>query len=156
VRPRTMGLLFCWPPLILALAACGMSSDEGPHETTGEQTVFHEQRENIEAAVNREISQLETAIADLRAEADATTENFTSEFVHVDQLMSGLRARLENARVESEQGLETLRSDTRAQIEEIQEAVTNLQARVDAAKESEEPASEYQSGTAQRPTGRRR
>lgn len=140
MRPSMKRNLLCSPLLTFALVACGASSDGERGETSsGEQTPFEERRVTIEASVDRELSQLETAIADLRAQADATTENFTSELVHVDELMSELRARLETARVETEEDLEELRADTRAQIDEIQEAVSNLENRIAAAEEADEP-----------------
>lgn len=144
MRPQMTRLLLTLPmaALLLGFTACGPSTqEEQPEETAEEQrsTALEEQRETIEASVDREISQLETGIADLRVEAGERAENFAAEFAYLDELMDELRTRLENARVETEEDLDTLRGDTRTKIDEIKEAVSNLQNGIAAAEEADEP-----------------
>ncbi|HXV61839.1 MAG TPA: hypothetical protein VEK15_14170 [Vicinamibacteria bacterium] len=84
----------------------------------------------MEQAIALELAELEIDIGELRSKADATDEDFTSEFVHLDQLMSDLDARLENARVAGEDDLERLRSETERALEQIKEAYDALETRI--------------------------
>lgn len=124
---------------LVTLTGCGTPSSEpeGAAVETEPTTTFEEQRDRFEAAIEQEITALEEDIGNLRTEADATDEDFTSEFVHLDQLMSEVRTRLDEARITSAAELERLRSDTRQQLDEIQEAFSDVQARVAAAEEQQ-------------------
>ena len=87
-------------------------------------------KKGLEQAIALELAELEISIGELRSKADATDEDFTSEFVHLDQLMSDLDARLEKATVANEADLERLRFETERALEQVKEAYDAVETRV--------------------------
>lgn len=123
---------------VIALAAgCGSLPDQqSSSERSNELVTFEELKTDLKTAVERELAQLELDVGVLRSHADASDEDFTSELVHLDELMHELSAQVDEARVEDAADLESLTAETERRLQEINRKYTHLKMRVSAASEA--------------------
>jgi hypothetical protein len=122
------------------LIGCGGSPalDDDTSAASDQMMAFDELKADLETAVEEELAELEREIGDLRADAEATEEDFTAELVHLDELMEEITNRIEGARLEDVDDVETLRTETTRRLEEIRRAYTDLEERVAAASDQTE------------------
>lgn len=118
-------------------AGCGSSRTERePREGSEEAAALEDltdRKEALDSAVAQELAELEIEFGELRSEADVAEGDFTTELLRIDQLIEELKMRVEQARVESLDELESLRGDTRRRLDNITEAYSALERRVEEA-----------------------
>lgn len=122
--------------IAVIVAGCGTSRTERePRDSSAPELEEHltDQKAELESAIAQELAQLEREFGALRSDADVADEDFTAELLHIDQLIEELGAHVEQAHIQSLDDLESLRGDTRRRLDDIRQAYSALEQRVEEA-----------------------